>query len=76
MFFLGRLPLFASVLFVYRLGCCGVVVSFRFICFLLCLLDVGVVWASCVWVVFGCCGECFDGLSFGLLRVFGGGHVV
>ena len=40
--------MFASVLFVYRLGVCGVVVSFWFVCF---LLDVGVVGASCVWVV-------------------------
>ena len=48
MFFLGRLPWFASVLFVYRLDVCGVVVSFGFICF---LLDVGVVWVACVWVV-------------------------
>ena len=73
MFFLGRLRVFASVLFVYRLGCCGVVVSFCGVRF---LLDVGVVWVACVGVVSAGCGECFDGMFFGLGRVFGFRHVV
>lgn len=76
MFFLGRRLVFASVLLVYRPYCCGFVVSFCGGGFLLCLLDMGVVRATCVGVVFAGCGECFDDMLLGYGGVFVFRHVV
>lgn len=76
MFFLGRRLVFASVLLVYRPYCCGFVVSFCGGGFLLCLLDMRVVRATRVGVVFAGCSECFDAVLFGLCSVFVGWHVV
>ncbi len=76
MFFLGMRLLFASVLLVYRPYCCGFVVSFCEGGLLLCLLDMSVVRATCVGVVFTCCSERLDDMLFGYGSVLVFRHIV
>ena len=76
MFFLGRRLVFASVLLVYRPYCCGFVVSFCRGGFLLYLLNMRVVRATCVGVVFTGCSECFHAVLFGYGGVFVFRHIV
>ena len=68
--------MFASVLLVYRPYCCGFVVSFCRGGFLLYLLDMRVVRATCVGVVFAGCSECFHAVLFGYRGVLVFRHIV
>jgi hypothetical protein len=75
-FFLGMRLLFASVLLVYRPYCCGFVVSFCRGGFLLYLLDMRVVRATCVGVVFACCSERFNDMLLAYRSVLVFRHIV